>query len=77
MTFLIDIIVFYELDEIIRNTRPTSFGVTFEVSVMNCWVVGQIQQRSEIRISSCYNSGSRAYFGMHFSVRRSIAHCAV
>jgi len=70
MAFLNDMKVYYELAEIIRNTGHTSCGVTFEVSVVNRRIVGLVQQRGEIRISSCYNSGSRAYFGMHFSVRR-------
>lgn len=70
MTFLNDMKVYYELAEIIRNTGHTSCGVTFEVSVVNRRIVGLVQQRGEIRISSCYNSGSWAHFCMHFSVRR-------
>ena len=70
MAFLNDIKVYYELGEIIRNTGHASCGVTFEVSLVNCGVVGLVQQRGEIRTSSCYNRGSKAYFGMHFSVRR-------
>jgi hypothetical protein len=69
--FLNDIKVYYELAEIIPNTGHTSCGVTFEVSLVNSRTVRIVQQRGEIRISRCYNSVSKAYFGMHFSVRRS------
>jgi hypothetical protein len=48
MAFLNDIKVYYELAEIIRNPGHTSCGVTFEVSVVNCRVVGIVHQRGEI-----------------------------
>jgi hypothetical protein len=45
MAFLDDIKFYYELAEIIRNTEHASCGVTFEVSLVNCGVVGLVQQR--------------------------------
>ena len=48
MAFLNDIKVYYEVAEIIRNTGHTSSGLTFDVSVVNCRVMGLVQEPGEI-----------------------------